>query len=115
MYLIDETPRQVTRANTAYIEADTLDFNNDDIFITMAVHFDPTYKTDNKKRWGILEVNLVNSDPFNHIAEFSIRKDGRAARKALKSHYEGIITFKNSATQPWISLRTPFIQVIPST
>ena len=89
VYLINETPRQVTHANAALLEDVTLDLSNDAIFITMAVHFGPAYKADNKKLWGLLEANLVNTDPFNHIAEFSIRKDGRAAWKALKSHYEG--------------------------
>ena len=89
VYLIDETPRQVTRANAAFIEADTLDLSNDEIFTTGAVHFGSAFKADNKKFWSILEANLVNTDPFNHIAEFSLRKDGRAAWNALKSHFEG--------------------------
>ena len=88
-YLIDETPRPATRANVAYIEADILDFNDEDLFVRRAVHFGNAYKTDNKKLWSLLEGNLVNTDPFNHIAEYSNRKDGRAAWKALKSHYEG--------------------------
>ena len=88
-YLIDDTPRQIRHANTAYIEVDVLDLSNEETFITTAVHFGNAFKTDNKKLWSILEANLVNSDPYNHIAEFSIRKDGRAAWIALKSHFEG--------------------------
>ena len=88
-YLIDDTRRQVRHANAAYIEVDVLDLSNEEIFTTTAVHFGNAFKTDNKKLWSLLEANLVNSDPYNHIAEFSIRKDGRAAWIALKSHFEG--------------------------
>ena len=88
-YLIDDTPRQIRHANAAYLEVDVLDLSNEETFITTAVHFGNVFKTDNKKLWSILEANLVNSDPYSHIAEFSIRKDGRAAWIALKSHFEG--------------------------
>ena len=88
-YFIDDTPRQIRHANAAHIEVDVLDLSNEETFITTAVHFGNAFKTDNKKLWAILEAKLVNSDPYNHIAEFSIRKDGRAAWIALKSHFEG--------------------------
>ena len=39
--------------------------------------------------WSLLESNLVNTNPYNHITAYKARRDGKRAWKALSSFHEG--------------------------
>ena len=88
-YVIDTTARPVRRGNAALVESPTVDFSDLDIFKTQATHFGPAFNDDNKKVWSVIESNLVNTMPYNHIAQFSNSKNGRNAYEALRVFYEG--------------------------
>jgi len=88
-YLVDTTVRPVTHGNSALLESDIIDLEEEDVFETKTIHFGSSYRGDNKKLWNMLEAALLNSDPYNMIAQFFRTKDGRKAWIALKSHYEG--------------------------
>ena len=88
-YLVDTSVRQVTHGNATLLEVESVDLEEDDVFETQTVHFGSAYRRDNKKLWNMLEAALLNSDPYNMIAQYFRSKDGRKAWNALKSHYEG--------------------------
>ena len=88
-YLLDETVREVTRANADYLTVPTLDLSTADLFLTRTIHFGPTYKQDNKKLWFLLANVLVNTSPYNHIAPFESTQNGRKGWLALKNYFEG--------------------------
>ena len=75
-YVIDQTDRAVTRANARLLEVPSIDFSDLTILKTSTTHFGPAFKEDNRKVWSILESNLVNTMPFNHVAAFSDAKNG---------------------------------------
>ena len=89
VYLIDNTPRQVNRGNAALLEIESIDLEEDNVFETKTIHFGPSYKADNKKLWTMIEAALLNTDPYNMVAQFHRNKNGRKAWNTLKSHYEG--------------------------
>ena len=88
-YLVDETERDVTRANAAYIEYDAVNLEDEGLFKTMAVHFGPTFKSDNAKLWKKLKTLLINTPPYNHISDFNNSKNGRGAWQSLLTAYQG--------------------------
>jgi len=88
-YLVDPTPRRVTAGTAALLEAVAVDFDDEYIFDTLTVHFGSAFRADNKKMWGMLESALLNTDPYNIIAQYTKSKDGRKSWHALKNHYEG--------------------------
>ena len=90
VYLIDTTLRQVNHGNANLLEAEeNIDLDAEAVFDTRTIHFGDDFRTDNKVFWAMLEGALLNSDPFNLIAEYSKTKDGFKAWKALKAHFEG--------------------------
>lgn len=89
-YLLDDEPREVERSNAAYVEIDeVLDLSDINTYKEKAIHFGEAYKLDNNKLWHMIEAQVINTDPYNHIALFAKSKNGRAAFDALKLHYEG--------------------------
>ena len=103
-YLLDDTVRQVLRSNANYIQVPTLDLTVANVFSTKTIHFGPTYKQDNKKLWSVLENVLINSNPYNHIAQYESAKDGRKAWFALKDYYEGEDFIQRSQDQAMSTL-----------
>jgi len=88
-YLVDPTPRCVTAGTAALLEAVAVDFDDESIFVTLTIHFRSAFREDNKKMWRMLESVLLNTDPYNIIAQYTKSKDGRKSWHALKNHYEG--------------------------
>lgn len=89
-YIIDDTERSATRANSPLIESpDLIDLSDEEIFITSSVHFGAAYKRDNVKLWNMLEALLINTNAFNHIADLQRSKNGKAAWGLLLRHFDG--------------------------
>ena len=88
-YLVDTSLRQVTHGNATLLEIDIIDLEEENVFKPKSIHFGSSYCADNKRLWNMIEAELLNSDPYNMIAQFFRTKDGRKAWIALKSHYEG--------------------------
>ena len=89
-YLLDEEPRAVRHANAAYqVLGNVLDLTDNDVFKEKAVFIGDAFKLDNIKLWNMLEGQIINTDPYNHISAFSKQKHGKNAWNALKLHYEG--------------------------
>jgi len=89
-YLLDEESRAVRHANAAYQVLDiVLDLTDNDVFKEKAVFIGDAFKLDNIKLWNMLEGQIINTDPYNHISAFSKQKHGKNAWNALKLHYEG--------------------------
>jgi len=88
-YIIDSTVRAVNHGNANLLEAADINLNEDSVFETRTIHFGDDFRTDNKVLWGMLEGALLNTDPFNLIAQYGKTKDDLKAWKALKAHYEG--------------------------
>ena len=88
-YLVDPTQRKVTVSTAALLESVSVDFSEESIFDTLTIHFGSAFRADNKKMWNMLEGTLLNTDPYNIIAQYSKSKDGRKAWFALKNRYEG--------------------------
>ena len=100
-YLISDTPRQVQRSIANLIELDGfLNLDLEQVFYDRTVHFGSHFKSDNAKLWTLLEGLLLNSDPYNYIAEFSKTRNGRKAWIELCKRFEGEDSFqriRNSA------------------
>ena len=95
LYLISDTPHQVSRSNANLIELDGfLDLDLEQIFYNRTVHFGSRFKSDNAKFWTLLEGLLINTDPYNYIAEFSRTKNGRKAWTELCKRFEGEDSFQ---------------------
>ena len=88
-YIIDDTPRTVTSSRAALIEAERVEVEDVDYYRTHAVLFGPQFKADNKSLWTKLKKLLLGTDCYNHISDFSDKKDGRGAWQALTSVFEG--------------------------
>jgi len=89
VYLINYDVRPVSHGNATLLEAAYVTLDEELTFEQRTVHFGPDYRTDNKRFWAMLEGALLNTDPFNLIAQYGKTKDGRKAWTALKAHYEG--------------------------
>lgn len=88
-YVIDQTPRVYTRANTTRGEVGLVDLTESNLFKERAVHFGKTFKDDNKTVWLILKSLLLNSSSYDHVLEFNASSNGRKAYLTLKTFYEG--------------------------
>ena len=88
-YLVDDTKRNVTKANAAYQEYDAVNLEDEGLFTTMTIHFGPAFKSDNSKLWKRLKAALINTPPYNHISTFNKAKNGRGAWQSLLTAYEG--------------------------
>ena len=90
LYLVDDTVRTVTRANTALEEADELiDISDESAYVEKATHFGPLFKEDNKNLWIMLKGYLLGLPAYNHISGYNASNNGRAAWTSLKEFYEG--------------------------
>ena len=69
-YLVDDTPRQVVHENSALLEVDVINLEEENVFETKTIHFGPSYRDDNKKLWNMIEAALLNTDPYNMVAQF---------------------------------------------
>jgi len=107
-YLIDETSRQVSRANANLVTISEIDLSESETFKTKAVHFGSVYKIDNRRLWDLLESTLVNTSPYNHISPFERAKDGRKAWFALKRHFEGEDYIRKTQNQAMYTLSNTF-------
>ena len=94
-YVVDGTVRTHLRANAMRSEVDTIDMEDEDLFLSNTVHFGAAYKSDNKLVWNLLANALLNKPSYNHISTFNISKDGRGAWFALRTFYEGENYLKN--------------------
>ncbi len=88
-YVIDDTPRQVTRANATMNEVETLDLDDNNVFRTLTVHFGAAFKKDNQVVWLLLKKYLLGLPSYNHISRFDATKNGKGAWKTLKDFFEG--------------------------
>ena len=64
-YSVDTSTRQVTHGNATLLEIDIIDLEEEDVFETKTIHFDSSYRADNKRLWNKIEAELHNSDPYN--------------------------------------------------
>ena len=88
-YVINTTPRNITRRNAALLETDSIDLEDDTLIDSSITHFGPGFKLDNQAVWTRLRSHLLNTPPYNHISEYNNTKNGRAAWLALKEFFEG--------------------------
>ena len=88
-YVVDNTLRNATRATAARNEVDVIDLEEASVLKQGAVHFGDAFKLDNKAVWNKIHTLLVDQPAYNHINQFSARKNGRAAWIALTTFYEG--------------------------
>lgn len=88
-YLIDDTTRTSTHGNALFEEYLNVDLEDEGLFKTQSVHFGEGYKSDNTKLWKRLKSCLLNTEPYAHISDFNITKNGRGAWKALLDMYQG--------------------------
>ena len=88
-YIVDNTPRSASRANSLRLEVDDIDLTEENVFKNRTVHFSDAYKQDNKVVWNKLHTLLVDKPGYNHISTFSTSKNGRNAWNTLVTFYEG--------------------------
>ena len=89
-YVIDDTRREVTRANAPFIEVDKLiDITEESFHRENATHFGSYFKEDNKTVWLKLKSLLLGLPAYNHISECNNSNNGRKAWFALKTFYQG--------------------------
>ena len=88
-YLVDTSPRQATHGNATLLDIDIIDLEEEDVLETKTIHFGSSYPADNKRPRNTKEAELLNSDPYNMIAQLFRTKDGLKAWIVLKSHYKG--------------------------
>ena len=88
-YVVDDTVRNVTRANANLREVDEIDLSEDEIYKVQATQFGKQYKKDNSQVWLMLKTLLIGTPVYNHINSFNGSNNGRGAWLALKQFYEG--------------------------
>ena len=88
-YVVDETERAIQDPTEPIANRAHADFTDPDLIRTEAVHFGTTFKDDNSKVWSILKSCLLNTAPYNHIAQFNTTRNGRRAWQALRAYYQG--------------------------
>ena len=109
-YVVDDTPRTVTRANTNKILVETLDVHDDDFIRMNATHFGTYYKEDNAKLATMLKKLLVNTPAYNHIATAITNKNGKQAVTSLQNYYEGPDFVDRNIEQAFNALNNTFYQ-----
>ena len=88
-YVVNTEPRDTTHGNAARTEFIAVNLEDEGLFLAQAVHFGPTYKSDNSKVWRKLKTALINSPPYNTISGFNDARNGRGAWEALLLAYQG--------------------------
>lgn len=89
LYIVDQTPRAVSRANQPLIDTPTVDLDSWDTYSQDMVHFGIHYKKDNSKVWQLLKKSLLGTQPYHHIDHCAGNENGRRAWESLRSYYEG--------------------------
>lgn len=107
-YVIDPTPRTLTRLNQNRVEIDDLSLEDPSKFTIEATHFGPQFKQDNKDVWKILKASLINTHPYPHISKFDTVCDGRKAWQALQAFYEGEDFMQRLKDQAFTTLNNTF-------
>ena len=107
-YIIDNTPRESTRAISRRIEVDTIDISEENVFKHRTVHFSDSFKQDNKLVWNKLHTLLVDKPGYNHISSFSTSKNGRNAWNTLTTFYEGEDFQQRLRETAFLKLQTTF-------
>ena len=73
-YVIDTTPRAILRSNAAQVEAETIDLEDEPVFIQKSVYFGNNFKHDNTMVWNKLKNALLDKPGYNHISQFNNSK-----------------------------------------
>jgi hypothetical protein len=107
-YVIDNTIRNATHGNARLSEIDYIDLDNNEEYMYLTVHFGQPFKADNAQVWNKLRNCMINTPPYNHIASFHTRKDGRGAWLALKEFYEGEDFQQRNRDRAFAKLNTTF-------
>jgi hypothetical protein len=64
------------------------------------------YEHDNGKVWSIIKQLTLKSPAYDYISHLEASRDGRAAIKALISHYEGSTQIAKAISQAYEQIRT---------
>ena len=88
-YVVDATPRTVTRRNQQFIETQTINQETLEMYTKRMIHFDPHYKKDNAKVWQILKKSLLSNQPYHHIDHCARQEDDQRAWEGLHDNYKG--------------------------
>ena len=88
-YIIDDTVRDITRANAARRFVDILPITDDGYLKKHVVHFGTAFKDDNRRVWNVLKSLLHKAPAYNHIVGYDRTANGRKAWITLKTFYEG--------------------------
>ena len=88
-YVVDETPRTVTRANHAFLEVATIDLNSWETYNSSMNHFGSHFNKDSSKVWQMLKKSLLGNQPYHHIDHCARSENGQRAWDSLRSYYEG--------------------------
>jgi hypothetical protein len=107
-YVVDNTTRNATHGNARLTEVDYVDLDDNEEYIHLTVHFGQPYKADNAQVWNKLRNCMINTPPYNHIASYHARKDGRGAWLALKEFYEGEDFQQRNRDRAFAKLNTTF-------
>ena len=83
------------RSNAAQVEAETIDLEDESVFIQKSVYFGNNFKHDNTMVWSKLKNALLDKPGYNHISQFNNSKHGCNAWKELIVFYEGENYLKN--------------------
>jgi hypothetical protein len=107
-YVLDGSPRDATHGNARQEEVEYIDLDDNDEYLHLVTHFGQPYKADNAQVWNKLRNCMINTPPYNHIASFHQRKDGRGAWMALKEFYEGEDFQQRNRDRAFSKLNTTF-------
>ena len=107
-YVVDNTPRMATRANSLRTEIDLIDMTRDNTLKSRTVHFGDSFKHDNKTVWNKLHTLLVDKPAYNHINSFATSKNGRNAWNTLVTFYEGEDFQQRLRETAFLKLQTTF-------
>jgi hypothetical protein len=107
-YVIDNTPRQATHGNALHTEIESIDLDDSDEYLQLVTHFGQPFKADNAQVWNKLRNCMINTPPYNHIASFHTRKNGRGAWLALREFYEGEDFQQRNRDRAFSKLNTTF-------
>ena len=86
-YVIDTTPRAVTRGNANLVEVDRIEVDDDDFNVSNATQFGSVYKRDNIAVWNMLKSHLLGTPVYNHIASCDRTSNGHRAWSLMQEFY----------------------------
>ena len=88
-YVTDTTERQAQRSNAARMIIDIVPITDDDFLKTHVVHFNKSFKDDNKRVWHVLKALIHETNAYDHVLDCDKTSNGRKAWLTLKKFYEG--------------------------